>query len=140
MAYHKKPRNEDDDLEDLLRKADQVLGETPPEEAEEDAPPAPWEDLRFYANYSNHYGQDVRNYQNNYGRPNEPRPEARRKPPGLPFQPTTWIFKTRTAVSPGASPLVKTTGRPTRRERTFPAVRLPAGSPSRQSAGKSAVA
>ena len=42
MAYHKKPRNEDDDLEDLLRKADQVLGETPPEEAEEDAPPAPW--------------------------------------------------------------------------------------------------
>ena len=72
MAYHKKPRNEDDDLEDLLRKADQVLGETPPEEAEEDAPPAPWEDLRFYANYSNHYGQDVRNYQNNYGRPNEP--------------------------------------------------------------------
>lgn len=82
MAYHKKPRNEDDDLEDLLRKADQVLGETPPEEAEEDAPPAPWEDLRFYANYSNHYGQDVRNYQNNYGRPNEPRPEAQEETPG----------------------------------------------------------
>ena len=82
MAYHKKPRNEDDDLEDLLRKADQVLGETPPEEAEEDAPPAPWEDLRFYANYSNHYGQDVRNYQNNYGRPNEPRPEAQEEAPG----------------------------------------------------------
>lgn len=68
--------------EDLLRKADQVLGETPPEEAEEDAPPAPWEDLRFYANYSNHYGQDVRNYQNNYGRPNEPRPEAQEEAPG----------------------------------------------------------
>lgn len=82
MAHHKKPQNEDDDLEDLLRKADQVLGENSPEKPEADAPPAPWEDLRFYANYSNRYGQDVRNYQNNYGRPDEPRAEAPEEPSG----------------------------------------------------------
>ena len=112
MAYHKKPQNEDDDLEDLLRKADQVLGETPPEEAEEDAPPAPWEDLRFYANYSNHYGQDVRNYQNNYGRPNEPRPEAQEEAPGpaIPAYNVDFQNEDRRQQQRGGDPLIGMVG------------------------------
>ena len=77
MAYSRQSNGNDDDLEELLRKADQVLDDVPPEAAEEDSTPAPWEDLRFYANYNNHYGRDVRNYQNNYGRPQEPIPQER---------------------------------------------------------------
>lgn len=77
MAYSRQSNGNDDDLEELLRKADQVLDDVPPEAPEEDSTPAPWEDLRFYANYSNHYGRDVRNYQNNYGRPQEPIPQER---------------------------------------------------------------
>lgn len=77
MAYSRQSNGNDDDLEELLRKADQVLDDVPPEAAEEDSTPAPWEDLRFYANYNNHYGRDVRNYQNNYGRPQDPIPQER---------------------------------------------------------------
>ena len=77
MAYSRQSNGNDDDLEELLRKADQVLDDVPPEAPEEDSTPAPWEDLRFYANYSNHYGRDVRNYQNNYGRPQSPFPKSR---------------------------------------------------------------
>lgn len=105
MAYHKKPRNEDDDLEDLLRKADQVLGETPPEEAEEDAPLLPGRISAFYANYSNQLmARMCATTRTTTAVPTSPGQRPRRKPPGLPFQPTTWIFKTRTAVSPAPVP------------------------------------
>lgn len=82
MAY-REPPHQDDDWDELMRKADQLLDDDAPAEPDEDVPPAPWEDLRFYANYGNGYGQDVRNYQNNYGHPEEPRgpaPEAEPRP------------------------------------------------------------
>lgn len=83
MSY--KRQNDDDDLEELLRKADRVLDGQPPEEPEEeDFGQAPWEDFQFYANYSNNYGRDVRNYQNNYGRPDEPQPEEAPPEPAIP--------------------------------------------------------
>ena len=56
MAYSRQSNGNDDDLEELLRKADQVLDDVPPEAAEEDSTPAPWEDLRFYANHKDQIG------------------------------------------------------------------------------------
>lgn len=90
---------------------------------------APWEDLRFYANYSNHYGQDVRNYQNNYGRPNEPRPEAQEEAPGPAIPAYNVDFQNEDRRQPRRQSLVKTTGRPTRRERTSPSVPAPSRQP-----------
>ena len=65
-----------------MRKADQLLDDDAPGAPDEDVPPAPWEDLHFYANYGNRYGQDVRNYQNNYGHPEEPRGPGPETEPG----------------------------------------------------------
>lgn len=81
MAY-REPPHQDDDWDELMRKADQLLDDDAPGAPDEDVPPAPWEDLHFYANYGNRYGQDVRNYQNNYGHPEEPRGPGPETEPG----------------------------------------------------------
>ena len=81
MAY-REPPHQADDWDELMRKADQLLDDDAPGAPDEDVPPAPWEDLHFYANYGNRYGQDVRNYQNNYGHPEEPRGPGPETEPG----------------------------------------------------------
>ena len=82
----------------------------------------------------------MRNYQNNYGRPNEPRPEAQEEAPGPAIPAYNVDFQNEDRRQPRRQSPRKNHRETYEEERTFPAVRLPAGSPSRQSAGKSAVA
>lgn len=71
------------ETDDLLRQADAVLEDdldpTWDEDFDED------EDTMVYQNYSNRYGQDVRNFQNGYGR-NAPPPQRNAPPQKAPFK------------------------------------------------------
>lgn len=80
QAYDYDPRETDA----LLRQADAALEEEPDPNWEDSF--ASFDDTMVYQNYSNRYGRDVRNYQNNYGQ-NEPREEFRPpQPQAAPFR------------------------------------------------------
>lgn len=58
------PENRDKELDELLRQVDEVLNqETGPDQ-----------EPTVYANYSNNYGRDLRNYNNHYGQEEEAQP------------------------------------------------------------------
>lgn len=58
------PENRDEELDELLRQVDEVLNQ----ETDPDQEPT------VYANYSNNYGRDLRNYNNHYGQEEEAQP------------------------------------------------------------------